>query len=52
MPQMSPIYWLILLAYFIFILLLMTMLIFFFFFPLQSNKFLLIKGSNSLNWTW
>nr|AWV83383.1 ATP synthase F0 subunit 8 [Yezoterpnosia nigricosta] len=52
MPQMSPIYWLILMSYFILVMMIMVTFIYFFFFnlPLKENSFMKMK--NSMNWMW
>nr|AWV83214.1 ATP synthase F0 subunit 8 [Euterpnosia chibensis] len=52
MPQMSPIYWLILMMYFIIVMMIMIMSIYFFFLNLPSKQFSLMSMNNSMNWMW
>nr|AWV84384.1 ATP synthase F0 subunit 8 [Platypedia putnami] len=51
MPQMSPMFWLILLIYFIIMMLMMIMFIFFIFFNIPSSSVVILK-SNVSNWMW
>nr|AWV84124.1 ATP synthase F0 subunit 8 [Tettigades ulnaria] len=51
MPQMSPMYWLLLMFYFIFMLLLMMMFIYFFYLNM-SKKIKVDLSTYQLNWMW
>nr|AWV83396.1 ATP synthase F0 subunit 8 [Yezoterpnosia vacua] len=52
MPQMSPIYWLILMMYFIIMMMIMIMSIYFYFLNLPSKQLFLMTNNNSMNWMW
>nr|AWV84150.1 ATP synthase F0 subunit 8 [Tettigades ulnaria] len=51
MPQMSPMYWLLLIFYFIFTLLLMMVFIYFFYLNM-SKKIKVDLLNYQLNWMW
>nr|AWV84059.1 ATP synthase F0 subunit 8 [Tettigades opaca] len=51
MPQMSPMYWMLLIFYFIFMLLLMMMFIYSFYLNM-SKKYSVDMSIHQLNWMW
>nr|AWV83370.1 ATP synthase F0 subunit 8 [Tanna japonensis] len=52
MPQMSPIYWLMLMLYFMMMMMILMMTIYFFFNISPPMNFSLYKNNNLMNWMW